>query len=263
MIPINQWGMEPQRETGRTIRSVQIAFTIIETLQEKNGAGVTELANELGHSKSTVHSHLGTLEDLEIVVQEDNQYRLSLQILGMAQHVREQVGNYDVIEKEVETLAEDTGEIAQFGIEEHNRVSYLCKATGDNGVETASSVGTQQPIYATSLGKTICAYLPEERIEEIVSNTEFVAQTPNTITTPEAFYEELEAIRDRGYSIDDEENINGLRCVAAPVRKGEKVLGAISVSGPSSRFTDERLHGELSDYVQRAANVIELNTKFS
>ncbi|PSQ05486.1 IclR family transcriptional regulator, partial [Halobacteriales archaeon QS_5_68_33] len=66
-----------------------------------------------------------------------------------------------------------------------------------------------------------------------------------------------------GYGIDNEENIEGLRCVAAPVRTDDGVLGAISMSGPSSRFTEERLHGELSDYVQRSANVIELNTKFS
>ncbi|GAB3673085.1 IclR family transcriptional regulator [Halopiger thermotolerans] len=255
--------MESQRGTGRTIRSVEISFKIIESLKRKGGAGVTELATELEHSKSTIHSHLGTLEDLEIAVKEDDQYRLSLRILNIAQHVREQIGNYDVIRKEVKTLARDTGEIAQFGIEEHSRVSYLCKAAGDDSVETASSVGTQQPIHSTALGKTICAYLPRERVDEIVSETEFLAQTENTIATAEEFYEELEAIRERGYGIDDEENIDGLRCVAAPVRNGEDVLGAISVSGPSSRFTDERLHGELADYVQGAANVVERNTNLS
>lgn len=249
--------------SGRTIRSVKIAFNIIDVLQERDDVGVTELASELGHSKSTIHSHLRTLEEREILVREGDSYRLSLRILDMATHVREQVGNHDVIQDEVESLAEETGEIAQFGIEEHGRISYLCKATGDRAVETASRIGTQQPIHSTSLGKTILAFLPAERREEIVESTELTRMTPKTITTREELYEELEATAERGYGIDDEENIEGLRCVSAPVKNGEKVLGAISVSGPSSRFTNDRFHDELSDYVRRAANVIELNTKFS
>lgn len=249
--------------SGRTIQSVGIAFNIIDTLQQKGAAGVTELADELDHSKSTVHSHLYTLEDRQIVVREDDGYRLSLKILEMASSVREQVGNYDVIRDEVDTLAEETGEIAQFGIEEHGKVSYLHKQTGELGVETASRVGSQQPIYSTALGKTILAYLPADRTTEIVEDIEFEEFTPNTISSAEELYENLEQIRERGYGIDDEENIEGLRCVAAPVKNDEVVLGAVSLTGPSSRSTLERIHDDLSDEVQRAANVIELNTKFA
>ncbi|WP_224338002.1 IclR family transcriptional regulator [Haloprofundus halobius] len=248
---------------GRTIRSVKIAFNIIDALQRQEGVGVTELANELGHSKSTIHSHLQTLEERKFVVREGDSYRLSLRILDMAKHVREQVGNYDVIEDEVESLAEETGEIAQFGIIEYGNVSYLCKSAGERAVTTASRVGTQQPVHSTSLGKAILAYLPAERRDEILDGVEYVRHTQTTITSRDELVTELERTAERGYGIDDEENIEGLRCVSAPVRNGEKVLGAISISGPSSRFTDDRLHGELSDYVKRAANVIELNTKFS
>ncbi|WP_224450342.1 IclR family transcriptional regulator [Haloprofundus salilacus] len=257
--------MPPQTGStpGRRIRSVKIAFNIIELLQNENDIGVTKLANELGHSKSTIHSHLRTLEELEILVREGNSYRLSLQILDMANHVRDQAGNYEVIQKEVEALVEETGEIAHFGIEEYGRISYLCKATGEQAVETASRVGTSQPIYSTSLGKSILAYLPDSQRDSIIDTIEFAPKTSKTITSREGLYAELDQITDQGYALDNEENIRGLRCVAAPVRNGSKVLGAISVSGPSSRFTDERLHGELSDYVLRAANVIELNTKFS
>jgi DNA-binding IclR family transcriptional regulator len=250
-------------EGGRTIRSVEIAFRIIDLLQEKGEAGVTELADELDHSKSTIHSHLRTLEEQRILVHEGNGYRLSLRLLDMATHVREQVGNYDVIRKEVDALADETEEIAQFGLEEHGKVTYLYKKTGDRGVETASAVGIQQPMYSTALGKTILAYLPAERIEEIATDTEYEALTPKTVTSPSELYDDLETIRERGYGIDDEENFDGLRCVAAPVKNGETVLGAVSVTGPSSRFTLDRIHGELSDKVQRAANVIELNTKFA
>lgn len=249
--------------SGRRIQSVEIAFNIIDMLQQCGQLNVTELANELDHSKSTVYSHLQTLKEREILVQESDGYRLSLKILDMATSVREQVGNYDVIKTEVDKLSETTDEIAQFGIEEHGKISYLYKATGEQAVETRSRIGTQAPLFSTSLGQTILAYIPSERREEIIEATEFEARTPNTVSGPEELSAELDKILDRGYAIDDEENIEGLRCVAAPVNDGDTVLGAISITGPSSRFTEDRIHGELSDSVQRAANVIELNTKFS
>lgn len=254
---------QTEADEGRTIQSVEIAFNIIDILQERGGAGVSELAAELGHSKSTIHSHLRTLEQRQFLVRDEEKYRLSLRTLDMARHVRDQIGNYDVIRDEVAGLADETGEIAQFGIEEHNKVSYLYKASGDRAVETASKVGTQQPMYSTSLGKAILAYLPPEQIEEVVAQTTFVSKTPKTIADAESLYEEIETIRERGYAIDDEENYAGLRCVSAPVKNDDTVLGAVSITGPSSRFTEERLHGELSEQVLRAANVIELNTKFS
>lgn len=254
---------ETDKRKGRTIRSVKIAFNVIDLLQERGRIGVTEIADELGHSKSTVHSHLRTLEERKILVRERDGYRLSLRFLDMATHVREQVGNYDVIREQVDALAEETGEIVQFGIEEHGQVSYLYKAAGEYAVETRSRVGTQAPMYSTSLGKTILAYLPPERTEEIVQSMSLEPVTANTVASESELYENLEAIRERGFGIDDEENIEGLRCVSAPVRNGEDILGAVSITGPSSRFTEDKLHGELSDHVQRAANVIELNTKFS
>mgnify|MGYP000312536627 CR=1 FL=1 len=248
---------------GRTIQSVEIAFNIIEILQKRGGAGVSELSGELGHSKSTIHSHLRTLERREFLVRDGDKYRLSLRTLDMARHVRNQIGNYDVIRNEVEGLADETGEIVQFGIEEHNEVTYLYKASGEQAVETASRVGTKQPMYSTSLGKAILAYLPPEHVEDVIAGTTFTAKTTKTITDVETLHEELETIRERGYAIDDEENYVGLRCVSAPVKNDDTVLGAISITGPSSRFTDDRLHGELANQVLRAANVIELNTKFA
>jgi DNA-binding IclR family transcriptional regulator len=252
-----------QDRPARRIRSVEIALNVIDVIQEEGRVGVTELADELGHSKSTIHSHLRTLEEKEFLVREDDRYRMSLQILNMANHVREQVGNYEVIRDEIDMLAVETGEIAQFGLEEHGQVAYLYKTTGERGVETASEVGAQQPMHSTALGKTILSCLSEERTEELIQSMEFERKIPNTITSESQLREELEAIRERGYGIDDEENIEGLRCVAAPVSDNGDVLGAVSITGPSSRFTIDRIHDDLSDRVQRAANVIELNTKFA
>lgn len=253
----------PTGHTGRRIQSVEIAFNVLEAVRRNDRISVTELADELDHSKSTIHSHLQTLESQEIIVRHGDGYRLSLQVLDMANDVRDQVGNYEVIVDEVDELATETGEIAQFGLEEHGEVAYLYKARGNQAVETASRPGGKQPIHSTSLGKAILAFLPSERREAIIDEATLAPKTPKTITDPTALFEELDAITERGYAIDDEENIEGLRCVAAPVRNGNTVLGAVSVTGPASRITDDYLHGDLAESVRRAANVIELNTKFS
>lgn len=248
---------------GRRIQSVEIAFSIISFLQERNGARVTEIADELGHSKSTVHSHLQTLNEQRIIAKRRGEYFLGMRFLKLAERARHQVGNYEVIKSEVESLSEEAGELAQFGIMEYDKIAYLCKIPSENAVQTVSDVGSYQPLHTTALGKSILAFLPQEEQTRIVRTTDLRSKTKNSIDNPDELMEELEKTAERGFGIDDEENIPGLRCVAAPVKDDEEVLGAISVSGPSSRFTDERLHNELSTLVQRSANVIELNTKFS
>ena len=118
-------------------------------------------------------------------------------------------------------------------------------------------------MHTTALGKTILASLPDDRACEIVQAQRYEAKTPTTIPSAEALAAELDTIRERGYGIDDEENIEGLRCVAAPVTSDETVLGAVSVTGPASRVTHDRIHDELADEARRAANVIALDTKFA
>lgn len=251
------------KSDARTIHAVHISCNILDALQEMNGAGVTALANHLGHSKSTVHSHLRTLEEHRLVVRERDGYRLSLRFLDIASHVRDQFDNYHIIENELESVAAETGEVAQFGIEEHGRVSYLYKARGERAVETASSVGTYQAIHSTALGKAILAHLPPTRVEEIIETYGMPTKTEKTLTDKEDLYAELETVRERGYATDDEENVSGLRCIAAPVLGNDCVLGAVSVSAPSSRFSGETFTEEIPTVIKRAANVIELNSKFA
>lgn len=247
----------------RTIEAVNISCNIVKELQVQNEAGVTQLANSIGHSKSTIYSHLQTLERQGLIVGDEGTYRLSLRFLDIAAHVKNQFPNYDIIKNEVDSLAEETGEVAQFGIEEHGRVSYLYKTSGDRGVETASSVGTQQPIHSTSLGKAILAQMSKEQVNEILDRRGLPARTESTITDREELFSELSVIQERGYAIDDQENVDGLCCVAAPVTSDNGDLGAVSVSWPSSRFNTETSTEDLSSKIMRAANVIKLNTKFS
>jgi DNA-binding IclR family transcriptional regulator len=119
-------------------------------------------------------------------------------------------------------------------------------------------------LHCTSLGKAILAYLPEERVDEIVDRWGLPARTADTITTREELDAELERIRERGYAQDNGERLSGLRCVAAPITDTDGVaIGAVSVAGPTSRMKGERFESEIPERVQSVANVTEINLTYS
>lgn len=255
--------MQSNDTGGRTVQAVNTSIEILEVLQEREGAGVTELATELGLSKATIHAHLNTLLQNELVVKNDTEYRLSLRHLDLGETVKSRLGFYDVVTSELDDIAAETGELAQFASEEHGRAVYLYKASGEKAVQTASSIGKREYLHCISLGKAILAHLPASQVDEIVDRHGLPGFTPNTVRTKAELDETLAAVRDRGYAIDDEEKIPGLRCVGAPVLNDDTVLGAVSISGPTSRMQGERFEEELPEAVMRSANVIEINAKFS
>ncbi|MFD1599626.1 IclR family transcriptional regulator [Halobellus rarus] len=246
--------------SGRRVQAVQISCDIIQALREKDGAGVSELAEHLGRSKATIHSHLTTLADNEFVVQRDGNYEISLRFVDIGEYAKSQVDIYEVTKTELERLAEETGEVAQFMVEEHGRGVYLHKARGENAIQTASYVGNRKYLHCTALGKSILSQLPEERIDQIIDRHGLPERTENTISTREELFDTLETVRREGVAYDDEEVLQGLRCIAAPIQhpNGE-LYGAISISGPTSRFKGDRFHEELPEIVQGAANIIEVN----
>jgi len=249
----------PLERVGRTVDAVDTTCDVIYALQELGGAGVTELADHLGCSKAAVHSHLNTLLVNELVTKDDDTYSLSLRFLDLGRYVRSEVEIYEIVEEEIEKLAEETGEVAQFMVEEHGRGVYLHKARGENAIQTASYVGGRNMLHCTALGKAILSELPREYVERIIDRHGLLRQTPNTITDREDLFAELERVREEGVAFDREEILEGMRCVATPtVDRDGRLLGAVSVTGPISRMHEERLD-ELGERVRHAANVIEIN----
>lgn len=250
----------PVQGSWRTIDAVGRSIEILEALRELEGAGVTEIADHLSIAKGTVHSHLATLYEEEFVVKEGDTYAIGLRFLDFGDHAKNRVDHLDILAQELDSLAEETGEVVQFMTEEHGRGVYLYKTGGEFAVETASYVGQRTPLHCTALGKSILSRLPAEHVEWVIDRHGLPPRTTNTITDPETLYAELDRIRERGYSTDDEEILRGLRCVAAPVvEPDDDLLGAISIAGPTSRMNGERFEETLPDVLTSTANVIEIN----
>jgi IclR family acetate operon transcriptional repressor len=252
------------KEAKYAVKSVETVFKILDALKQLNGAGVSELAAHLDLPKSTVHNYLSTLVQEEYVVKNGSSYHIGIRFLEYGAYARVQIDIYDIATPEVDELAASTGELANLMIEEHGRGSYLHRARGENAVQVEAHVGTRVPLHGTALGKAIMAHLPSERVDEIIEQHGLTASTPNTITDRETLDDELAQIREEGIAFDDEERLTGLRCVAAPILStNDRILGAISVAGPSNRIRNDRFTEELPKQVLETVNVIELNVTYS
>lgn len=255
--------MKSNRERDR-VKSMETAFRILELLVEDDGGRISGVASELGLAKSTVHRHLTTLEDLEYVVNEDGVYRPGLRFLQIGEQTRTRQNAYQLAETKVADLAEETEERSQFIVEEYGYGVYVFRDTGSRAVHTDSEIGKRIPIHATAAGKAILASLSDERVAEIIEQRGLDSLTQHTITSEQALMNDLQEIRERGYSINDQENTIGLRAIGVPVQYADgTTLGALSVSGPTHRFKGTLFEETLPNLMLGTANELELNIQYS
>lgn len=254
------------QQNPNAVKTAQTTFAILEELKQRNKATVTELTDDFDLSKSSIHNYLNTLEQEGYVVKEENTntYRIGLWLLDLGGQARHRERIYDIAKDEVTELAEETGELANLLVEEHGQGIYLHRAHGDDAVKTDSYIGQRVYLHNTALGNAILAHLPRDRVTEIIDQHGLPATTGNTITDRDELFTQLERVREEGVAFDDEARVNGLRCVAVPiVNNNDTVEGAISVSGPTSRFQDQRFQEELPAKLKSVANVIELNITYT
>jgi len=247
----------------RRVKTVDTALDLLEALSGSGAPTLGELADRHSLAKSTVHRHLKTLLDRGDVVHEANRYRLSLRFLDMENSAQIREPAYVLAEPKVEELADRTDERAQFVVEEHGRAVYVHIESGEHAVKTNTHVGKHNPIHASAGGLAILAHADRERVEAIVDRRGLECLTDYTITDREALFEELEAIRDRGYSINDQGHIEGLRAIGAPVMSPDgNVIGALSISGPTNRLQGQRFEEGLPNLLLGSTNELELNVAY-
>ncbi len=247
----------------RTLKTLVTAWAVLEGLIELDGAGVTELATHLDRSKSTIYPYLQTLEELELITKNGAQYQLSFQHLLLGEYVRNNSLLFQLGYQAVDELADDLGQYAHLVAEENGRGVILHHAMGDHAVEydyQRRKLQHRDPLHMTASGKAILASLPKHRVADIIDQYGLDQSTTQTITDPERLYAKLETIRERGYAVNDQEEIAGFRAVAAPICPTEAdILGAVTVSGPTSVFDASLCAETLPDKVRTTANSIEVS----
>ncbi|GAA2214539.1 IclR family transcriptional regulator [Nonomuraea monospora] len=231
--------------------SLRRALTVLDHVRAHPGLTLTQLAEAVGLSKSTVLRLTAPLIEAGLLDRDRDSglYRLGHGALRLGQAYLDTLDLRAVAAEESHRLMAEVGETVHLVVPDHPHVVYIDKVENEASVRMASRIGSRGPVHCTAVGKAILAWQPAELLTGLVLEP----RTRHTITDVERLRAELAQIRRRGYAVDDRENEPEVRCVAAPIfDHQDAVAAAVSVSGLTSRITAARVR-ELGPLVAAAA----------
>ena len=244
------------------VPAVDKALGILALLRtEGREMSLAEIVNVTGWHKSSVQRLLITLNHRGFLERDESTKRYSLGIT-LAEYGRVALNNLDIrrlAKPFLRVLADHSGETAVLAILDGTKMVMVDKIEPINQVRASPSIGTGYPATTTSNGKVLLAWLPDDRINEIMQIEGLPASTRKSITKPGAYRADLAATRERGYAIDREEFQEGVSGVSAPVfnPKGQ-VIATLSLVGPAFRMTEDNIR----DYGRKCvATADELSTR--
>jgi IclR family transcriptional regulator, KDG regulon repressor len=245
------------------VQSLERALTILNKLSDyPEGIQIARLSEQVGLSKSTVHRLLATLSNMNYVVKdsESDKYKLGLQILFLSRNI---LNNNDIVHTSkpyLEKLSREINETVHLCIEDRGEIVYIDKIESNQTIRMFSRVGNRAPMYCTAVGKILYSGMETEYFEELISKVNFIAKTEATITSPEELREEIDKIKKQKYALDNIENEEGIRCIAAPIYNHTgKIIASFSVSGPSNRVTMDRINDILIEKMRQTSLDISRN----
>jgi len=218
------------------------------------GATLTALAAALHLPAPTAHRLLATLEDADYVqAGEDGRYRVGVRAFRVGTAFLEHRSLIAEAIPRLERLMETSGETANLAVIEHGAAVFVAQAPCRELMRMNARLGARAPLHASGVGKAMLAAMPPREADELIGRGALAIYTDHTLVTRAALTAALAQAAERGYAVDDEEHALGLRCVAAAiVDEAGKPWAALSIAGPTSRLTRERLP-ELGERVRAAA----------
>lgn len=241
----------PERNQSASLRR---ALAVMDHVRDHTGLSLTQLAEAVGLSKSTVLRLTAPLVEARLLERDrrTGAYRLGHGTLRLGQAYLATLDLRAVAAEESHRLMSEVRETVHLVVYDHPHVVYIDKVENETNVRMASRIGSRGPVHATAVGKAILAWQPEETLAGLALEP----ITKHTITDPDRLRAELTHIRRRGYAVDDRENEPEVRCVAAPIfNHNDEAVAAVSVSGLTSRITAARVR-ELGPLVAGAASRI-------
>jgi IclR family pca regulon transcriptional regulator len=222
--------------------------------------GVSELAREVGLSRSTTHRYMSTLTRLGYLQQDaaSRRYRLGPRVLDLGFSAINSMELRVISSPYLQRLSDETGFTVNMAILDGTDILYVerCRSSraGQREIDLNLHVGSRLPAYCTSMGKVLLAYLAPKRRAALLDGLPLGKRGPNTLTNRKALEADLAAIRERGLALNNEELAYGLRSIAAPVRgPGGDVVAAINLAVHSSMVSMRDLVARLGASLQRTA----------
>jgi IclR family transcriptional regulator, acetate operon repressor len=226
------------------IHSVVKAIQILHQFSpEEPWLTLGEISRRLGMGKSTAHNLLNTLVSGQLIEKgEDGTYALGTEIIALTQAVRINVELRDLAAPLLRKLAETAKESVYLAALDGIRVLYIYAIESSDRLRARSAVGDRAMLHCTAVGKAILSALPPAQVDKIIDQAGLPAYTPATITAMDILRQQLDATRQRGYSLDRSEHEANYYCIGAPIfdRRGQ-VIAACSVSGIDPEILQSRL----------------------
>jgi IclR family transcriptional regulator, KDG regulon repressor len=240
------------------VSAVGRTMAVLEALAEHpEESGVSEIANKLDMSKATVYRFLQSLKARGYVVQDaEDRYRLSVRLFELGAQALPHLDIVREAEPGMRRINELTGETVHLGILDEGSIVYVHKIDSKYNLRMYSRIGRRAPLYCTGIGKVLMAWLEEEELMAHLEEESFERRTANTLTSVEAYLQELETVRRQGYAEDHEEFEDNMRCLAAPIRdRFGHVIGGMSVSFPCFRFREELKQDYVKQLMQASQQI--------
>lgn len=241
------------------IQSVSRALAILELFDVKRPAlSVSEVAELTTLNRATCYRFCQTLRQLGYLEElADRRFRPGLKAVSLAHAALSSRELPELAMPYLQRLREHSDETVNMGLLDDTEIVYVARVLSDHLISLRLYVGSRLPAYASSLGRSILAFLPEAEAESIIDRSHLTLLTPNTIVSRERLLKELEKVRACGYALNDQEVANGLRGVAAPIlTHSGRPIAAINISIPRPLKRPEEIEDDLAPKVMATAREI-------
>lgn len=240
------------------IQSIDRAVAILECFTEENKElRLGEIADRLDLNKSTVHGIVSTLKYHGFISQneETQKYKLGIRFIEFGDFVSNSINIRKAAKPIIDEVCLKIQETVQIAMLDGIDVLWIDKSESTKSIKITTKIGSRLPAYTTADGKVVLCYKDKEKLKDYLPK-KIPKYTKNTITNKTVFMKRLEEIKKDGYAIDNEEFVEGLICVAAPIFDHEgKVRFSLSTTGPAFRMNKERVK-ELIVIIKEAADEI-------
>lgn len=231
--------MQNRNEVGTLKKGLDIFWLLL----EHPSLSIQEIIEMLQLNQSTTYRLVSTLEQNHFISKNNhNRYEVSDALISKLLQKTNQT-NYNLTWKSVsfmDQLSQETGETTYIGMLQGAEVMITQAVQGKYATRTHLEVGDRLSLHADAIGKCILAFQEKEEQSRIIDSLTVEKRTNHTITSHDLFLKELDRIKMNGYSLDNEEGEIGVRCVGAPIYKGDQVIAAVAISGPSVRVSKEK-----------------------
>jgi len=224
--------------------SVKKAFAILSAISSsKDGMGVSDLAKKLKMAKSTVHGMTSALEELGAVMRYPltKKYKLGFALLEIGRSAYSQIDLQTSARPVTEELMEKTQTSVFLGILNWDQVTILDIVEARQDLNITAPIGSTIPLFAGAVGKVFLASMPDNQAAKIVQSKGLPQFTGNSIIDPEIYLDELRQVREKGYAVDDEEYIMGVRAVASPLIGLGQLQSAIWAVGFKASLDEKKM----------------------